>query len=217
VVERLYHDPWPGRVVLLDGNTGSGKTELLARAAARGCQVLDLEALAGHRGSLFGQVGRQASQKRFESVLAVDSLALDPSRPLLVEAESSRIGACFVPPALWKAMLAAPRIAVSATLAARVDYTLGHYANLAENREELDAVIAMLKPLAGGDAVARWQGLAAEGDLWTLVAELMEHHYDPRYAKSRRKADVTVQAERLDDAGLDALGAGIAREVERLA
>jgi tRNA 2-selenouridine synthase len=216
-VERLYHDAWPGRVVLLDGNTGSGKTELLARAAARGCQVLDLEALAGHRGSLFGHVGTQPSQKWFETQLAASSLGLDPARPLLVEAESSRIGERLVPPALWKAMLAAPRVAVSAPLAARVDYTLGHYASLAEDREELDSVIAMLKPLAGGEAVARWQTLAADGDLWTLVAELMERHYDPRYARSRGPADVTVRAERLDEAGLDALGAAIAREVERLA
>lgn len=217
VVQRLYHDTWPGRVVLLDGNTGSGKTELLARAAARGVQVLDLEGMAGHRGSLFGNVGTQPSQKWFETNLASVAVRLDPARPLLVEAESSKIGERLIPPSLWKAMRAAPRIAVAAPLPARVDYTLGHYTNLADDRQELDAVIAMLKPLAGGEAVARWRTMAAEGDLWSLVFELMERHYDPRYGKSRRSSAVTLTADRLDEAGLDRLAGDIAEAVEALA
>ena len=217
VVQRLYHDEWPGRVVLLDGYTGSGKTELLSRVAGHGAQVLDLEGLAGHRGSLFGDVGEQPSQKRFETELAVASLGLDPARPLLVEAESSRIGERLVPPALWKAMRAAPRIALSAPLPARVDYTLGAYANLAADRERLDATIASLRPLVGGEAVDRWRTLADEGELWTLVSELMERHYDPRYARSRRPAEMTVTAERLDEEGLDRTAARIAVALERLA
>ncbi len=205
VVDRLYHADWPCSVVLLDGNTGSGKTEILERAAERGAQVLDLEGLARHRGSLFGNVGEQPSQKRFETELAVASLRLDPARPLLVEAESSKIGERLVPPALWKAMRAAPRIAISAPVAARVDYTLGAYADLAGDRARLDAVVGSLKPLVGGETAARWQGLAAAGDLRTLVTELLEQHYDPRYAKSRQAAATTLSADRLDADGLDRL------------
>ena len=179
-------------------------------------QVLDLEGLARHRGSLFGDVGEQPSQKRFETVLAVASLRLDPARPLLVEAKSSKIGERLVPPALWKAMLAAPRIAVSAPLAARVDYTLAQYADLAVDRDRLDALIALLRPLVGGERVARWRGLAAEGELGLLVAELLEHHYDPRYARSRRPPTVTLEAERLDQAGLARLADRIVGTLELL-
>lgn len=216
VVGRLYDDEWPGRVALLDGYTGSGKTDLLARVAARGGQVLDLEAMAGHRGSLFGHVGEQPSQKWFETQLAVASLGLDPTRPLLIEAESSKIGERLIPPALWKAMRAAPRIAVSAPLPARVGYTLVAYSDFAEDSERLDATITTLKPLVGGEAVARWRTLAEEGDLWTLVTELMERHYDPRYANSRRAPDVTVTAERLDAEGRDRAAGGILAALEAL-
>ena len=216
VVQQLYHREWPTRVILLDGNTGSGKTEVLARVAAHGVQVLDLEGLARHRGSLFGDMGEQPSQKSFETELAVASLRLDPARPLLVEAESSRIGERLVPPALWKAMRAAPRIAVEAPLSARADYTIRAYADLADDPARLDAVVLSLKPLVGGETVERWQRLAAEGELRSLVSELMEHHYDPRYARSRQPPDAVVQAERLDDAGLDRLSGEVAAAVERM-
>ncbi|HZV83599.1 MAG TPA: tRNA 2-selenouridine(34) synthase MnmH, partial [Brevundimonas sp.] len=94
VTAGLYDGAVPHRLVLLDGPTGSGKTALLGEFAARGGQTLDLEALAAHRGSLFGAVpGGQPSQKAFETRL-YDALArLDPARPVLVEAESSKIGA----------------------------------------------------------------------------------------------------------------------------
>ncbi len=208
VVQRLYHEVWPCPVVLLDGNTGSGKTDLLARVAARGAQVVDLEGLARHRGSLFGNVGEQPSQKWFETELAVASLRLDPRRPLLVEAESSKIGERLVPPALWKAMRGAPRISISAPVSARVDYTIGAYADLAEDRCRLDSVIVALKPLAGGETVARWRSLAAEGELAQLVTELLELHYDPRYAKSRQAPTLTLSADQLDADGLDRLADG---------
>src|SRR4051812_21437901 len=103
VVERLYGEMPLPPVVLLDGSTGTGKTEVLARLAGEGVQALDLEDLAQHRGSLFGALpGRpQPSQKLFESRLLAALEALDPTRPVVVEAESSKIGELIVPPALW--------------------------------------------------------------------------------------------------------------------
>ena len=108
VTAALYDTPLAHRLVLLDGPTGAGKTEVLARLAARGVQTLDLEGLANHRGSLFGALpGGQPSQKLFESRLFDALEHLDPARPVVVEAESSRIGARVIPPALWTAMTAA--------------------------------------------------------------------------------------------------------------
>ena len=97
--------------MLLDGNTGTAKTALLQRLREAGHQVLDLEALAGHRGSLLGATAaEQPAQKGFEAALALALHRLDPARPVLVEAESSKIGRITLPPALWQAMLAADRL-----------------------------------------------------------------------------------------------------------
>ncbi len=72
VVDQVQDQPLLSRVVVLDGNTGTAKTELLALMAARGAQVIDLEGMANHRGSLFGQMpGGQPPQKAFESALGV--------------------------------------------------------------------------------------------------------------------------------------------------
>jgi tRNA 2-selenouridine synthase len=116
VQTRLYNDPLGLDLVLLDGGTGSGKTEVLQALGTRGVQVVDLEALAEHRGSLFGAPAgaEQPSQKLFESRLLAAIEALDPARPVVVEAESHKIGERMLPPALWRAMDAAPRIALRA-------------------------------------------------------------------------------------------------------
>ena len=216
VVDALYHRPWPGRVIVLDGNTGTAKTELLTRLARRGVQVLDLEGLAAHRGSVFGAVdGGQPSQKAFETALATAAAGLDPGRSLLVEAESSKIGDLLIPPALWKAMRAAPRIDVSAPVAARADYLVRAYADIVADTDQLLATLTQLKRLCGGETVERWQALGRAGLHRELAEELMQQHYDPRYAKSRGNAAAaaTVRTEAFDDASLERLAA----EVERMA
>jgi tRNA 2-selenouridine synthase len=130
VVRALYDDPFPSPVVLLDGNTGTAKTAILARLKARGAQVIDLEGLARHRGSLLGGMGGQPSQKAFETALATEVAALDPGRPVVIEAESSKVGDLIVPPAVWKAMVAAERVEVAAPVAARAEYLARAYADL---------------------------------------------------------------------------------------
>ena len=111
----LYDTPLEHRLMLIDGPTGAGKTALLGALKARGVQTLDLEALAAHRGSLFGAMpGGQPSQKAFESRLHDALSRLDPARPVAVEAESSKIGGRIVPPSLWTAMAAAPAVRIEA-------------------------------------------------------------------------------------------------------
>ncbi|MGB1034867.1 MAG: tRNA 2-selenouridine(34) synthase MnmH, partial [Primorskyibacter sp.] len=114
VKHALYDTAVPHRLVLLDGDTGTAKTALLHRLAARGVQVIDLEGLANHRGSLLGGLGPQPSQKAFESALAAALAQADPTRPVLLEAESNKIGSRIIPPTLWTAMRTAPRIEVKA-------------------------------------------------------------------------------------------------------
>jgi len=209
VVATLYDRPCPAPVMVLDGNTGTAKTALLARVAARGVQVIDLEGLARHRGSLFGACpGGQPSQKAFESALAVQVAALDPARPVLVEAESNKVGDRLIPPALWQAMCTAPRLTVAAPLPARAAYLAQAYADIAANPPALDAMLAALRQFHPRDRIADWQRMAAAGEGVALAAALMAEHYDPRYARQRARhatGGVVLETEALDPDALDRL------------
>jgi tRNA 2-selenouridine synthase len=189
VKTRLYDDEPALKLLILDGRTGSGKTEILTRLAARGIQVLDLEGLAGHRGSVFGgHFGRpQPSQKMFESRLLTALDALDPSLPIVVEAEASKVGDRMVPPTVWKAMASAPCIQLSAPLAERARYLASHYAEVVQDRAAFDAALARLPVYPGRKALAAWRVLADAGDLEALATDLVANHYDPAYDRSSRK------------------------------
>jgi tRNA 2-selenouridine synthase len=189
----LYDQPLAHRLVLLDGPTGSGKTALLAALAGRGAQTLDLEALAAHRGSLFGALpGGQPSQKAFETRLH-DALArLDPARPVLVEAESSKIGARVLPPSLWAAMSAAPVVELTVPLAARVAHIVETYVDIAADPAALDLALTRLPRHHAKAAVAEWRAMAARGEIAELAAALIEAHYDPAYRRTGRTRDRPV-------------------------
>lgn len=197
-------------VIVLDGNTGSAKTEILGLLGQRGAQVLDLEGLANHRGSLFGHMpGGQPGQKSFEGQIATALAGLDPARPLLVEAESSRIGDLALPPGLWAAMSAAPRVHIRAGLNARAAYLARAYADLGGDTARLAGVIEKLRRLHAAEVIDSWLALAATGQTEALAAELMQHHYDPRYEKHRarftRPGDCEVTADDLSPEALPAL------------
>jgi tRNA 2-selenouridine synthase len=189
VKARLYDDTSALRLVLLEGRTGSGKTEVLSRLAARGVQTLDLEALAGHRGSVFGAVAGQPqpSQKMFESRLLAALEELDPARPIVVEAEASKIGERMTPPTLWKAMGEAPRILLGAPLAARARYLAREYADVIADRPTFDAALERLPGNMSRKTLESWRAFADAGDLEALAAGLMEVHYDPAYDRAARK------------------------------
>ncbi|SHJ65655.1 tRNA 2-selenouridine synthase [Palleronia salina] len=220
VKTRLYDQPFPARVVLLDGFTGTAKTELLHLAARRGVQILDLEGLANHRGSVFGAMGGQPSQKGFETALAAQVQALDPARPVLVEAESSKVGRIIVPPALWAAMQDdAPRIRIEAPVAARAAYLERAYDDIARDADRVEDILESLVALQGRDRIDAWRALAVEGQTNALAAELMVHHYDPRYAKQAAGAQAThtLSTDRLDAQGREDLADRIAEAMDRLA
>ncbi len=220
VVAQLYEVPLASPVVVLDGNTGTAKTEVLAHLAAQGVQVIDLEGIARHRGSLFGAMaGGQPSQKGFETALAQVIARLDPARPVVVEAESSKVGNCRVPPMLWRAMQGAPRVAIAAPVAARADYLLRAYADLIEDPARLDAIISSLRAAHAGEVVQGWRRMVAQGDYRNLAADLMAQHYDPRYGKHRARNAaglIEIATESLAEGDLAGLAAKVADAVARL-
>ncbi|CUK06106.1 tRNA 2-selenouridine synthase [Ruegeria denitrificans] len=217
----LYDDPLPHRMVALDGYTGTAKTDLLAHLKARGIQVLDLEDLANHRGSLLGEMpGGQPSQKAFESALAAALCGMDPARPVVVEAESSKIGSLILPPSLWTALRVAPRIQVSAPLAARTAYLVKAYDDILSDSERLRDRLSPLRFHRGHEVVDGWLALIDAGDKPALTRALMEQHYDPAYAKSTRTrtADILARIEVavLDDTGLNAAAAQVEKLLNQL-
>ncbi|MEI4486247.1 tRNA 2-selenouridine(34) synthase MnmH [Frigidibacter sp. MR17.14] len=211
VVETLYDRPFPAPVIVLDGNTGSAKTELLNRLPGHCLQVIDLEGLANHRGSLFGAMGPQPAQKGFETRLAMAIAALDPTRPVVIEAESAKVGDCRLPPALWHALCAAPRIEIAAPLPERAAYLARAYADVSADPARLSDTLDRLRPLQPAETVDRWQALAAAGDLLPLAAELMERHYDPRYSRHRARVAVPVTPFATDSLAPEALAPLAAR------
>ena len=205
VVDALYDQPFPCPVVVLDGNTGSAKTEILNMLPGLGVQVLDLEGLARHRGSLFGAMpGGQPSQRGFESALAMQMAGLDPDRVVVVEAESSKVGNCRLPPGLWKAMVAAPRMSIVAPLAARAAYLARAYGDLSGDAVRLAGLIDLLRGMHAGEVIEGWHELAVAGEFEALAAGLMELHYDPRYDKHRARmagvgGEIVVDGLAVDD------------------
>lgn len=221
VVDYLYAAELPHRFVRLAGHTGTGKTEVLERVRARGGQVIDLEDLARHRGSLLGDLaGGQPSQKAFETRLALALQGLDPSRPVLVEAESSKIGEINLPPALWKAMQASEVVEVTAPLEARARYLARAYASVLEDGAALKRKLAPLRRFRGHEVVEGWHALIDAGEKVALCRALAAEHYDPAYAKAQRGEDARPRAvlalHDLSEEALDRLADDLARELQTI-
>ena len=220
VQARLYEQDLGLRLVLLDGGTGTGKTAVLQRLAAAGVQTLDLEDLAAHRGSLFGALpGRpQPHQKGFETALFMALRKLDPSRPVVVEAESSRIGQLMTPPALWSAMAAAPRIELTAPRAERARYLAAAYDEITADPDGLRALLARLPNRIGRARLAQFAAMVDAGAFTTFAEALMEAHYDIAYTRSSKKDQrprlATVVLQTLTDASLDEAAASVKTVVD---
>lgn len=168
------------------GETGSAKSRLLEALAARGAQVLDLERLACHRGSVLGSLpgAPQPSQKMFETRVWDALRRFEPDVPVFVEAESRKIGQLQVPESLIEAMRASPCVRIEADVAARVAFLLEDYGHFLADPAALKSQLECLAGLHGRETIDAWRALAERGDFAALVAELLVNHYDPAYRRS---------------------------------
>jgi tRNA 2-selenouridine synthase len=188
---------------VIHGPTGSGKSRLLGALKRSGAQVLDLEDLAAHRGSVLGNLPDrpQPSQKMFESLLLKELSALDASRPVFVEGESKKIGELQVPEALMSRMRASPCILLETSLETRVDLLLDEYRHFLEDRNSLDAQLDCLVALHGREKIAQWKAISNWRE---LVARLLVEHYDPAYRRSStRNFAQLAEAKKLPVASAD--------------
>jgi len=208
--------PQQFRFRVISGPTGSGKSRLLAALAAQGAQVLDLEGLAAHRGSVLGRLPdvTQPSQKRFDSLLDVALQAFDPTRPVFVEAESKKIGFVSLPDALYGRMHDSECLQLEVPLAARVEFLKRDYDFYLSEPERLVTQLGFLRNVHGKAQLEAWAAMARGGDFDALVGELLTSHYDPLYLRSQGKhytqavQPLTVPA--LDDATLQQVASQLA-------
>lgn len=212
--------PQRHRLLVISGPTGSGKTRLLQSLTRLGAQVLDLEKLASHRGSLLGALPDQTqpSQKSFESAIWYALRHFDVSRPVFVESESKRIGALCIPDALIQQMRASSCIQLHVRQNLRVTLLLEEYAHFFVLPDLLKRQLDCLAALRGRETIARWHALIDAQEWQSLFDDLLVKHYDPAYSRSlnanyvdsEQGAGYTVQD--ISIAGFDALAAQIRQE-----
>ena len=186
VVAELERLPDRARFHVICGATGSGKSRLLEALAASGAQVLDLEALAAHRGSVLGELpdAPQPSQKSFETAIWTALSQIDPSRPVYVESESRKVGNLRVPERLIERMRASRCFRLEAEQYTRVALLLEDYAHFVADPQALAQKLRCLAPLHGGARIEAWLAELARGGWQALVSDLLESHYDPAYRRS---------------------------------
>ncbi len=205
------------------GLTGSGKSRLLRALAQRGAQVLDLEALASHRGSVLGNLpGKpQPSQKMFESLVWAGLRALDPAQPAWVEAESKKIGSVRVPETLIAAMWNGECVRLETAAGLRVEMLQQEYQHFVADPALLGAQLDCLVAHYGQKQIGAWKALAAAGRWDALVRELLENHYDPAYTRSTLKHytryahGMRLEATADSDAAFDELAAHCLKAVSQ--
>ena len=171
---------------VIGGPTGSGKSELLRTLAQEGAQVLDLEQLASHRGSVLGNIPAepQPTQKAFESSIWQALRHFDPAQPVFVESESKKVGNLRVPDALMDRMRASPCIALTLSIPDRVALLMREYDHFVVDPDMLNRQLDCLLPLHGREKLGHWHAMAANGAMPQLVEELLAQHYDPAYLRS---------------------------------
>jgi len=188
VIEDLERLPGRFRWRVICGLTGTGKSRLLSALAQAGEQVLDLEDLAAHRGSVLGNLPDrpQPPQKMLDSAIWSRLRGFDAARPVFAEAESKKIGLLRVPEALLNAMWAGDVIRLEMDIPGRVSLLMEEYAHFLASPGLLADKLQLLRRLYGDAVIARWKSMA-ESQAWReLVTELLQKHYDPTYLQSTR-------------------------------
>ena len=209
VVAQLSTLPQRFQYQVVTGQTGSAKSRILERLDQLGAQVLDLEQLANHKGSVLGNIPNspQPSQKMFESRILLQLLKFNPEKMVYVEAESRKIGTLHVPDVLLEQMRQSPCIRIDASIEARVAYLIEDYAYFIEDPNNLILTIDYLKELHSNETLAHWKQLIQTKEWPLLVTELLEKHYDALYRRSQNSNYVNYEkAQTYSTADLSAKG-----------
>lgn len=167
---------------VLAGLTGSGKTEMLQNMKREGEQVLDLEKLANHKGSVFGSCGEQPSNEHFENMIAVTLRDFLPDKPIWVENESRLIGRCKIPDNIFDQMRRAPKREIVLDREERKRRLLVEYGFLPA--DDLVNAIQRLNRRMGSQLTNEAVTAVNCGDL-TRAADILLTYYDRTYKKEQ--------------------------------
>jgi tRNA 2-selenouridine synthase len=159
---------------------------VLQEAQNYGAQILDLEALAIHRGSVLGNEPNieQPSQKGFETQLWNALRSLDPSKPVLVESESKKVGGVHIPDALMEKIRNGACIELRSSAQTRVSWLIREYHHFLSDTDNFKSKLALLTAHYGKVQIAKWNEAIDAGQFPELVEELLVKHYDPSYQSS---------------------------------
>ena len=178
---------WP--LVRVGGYTGSAKTAVLEELKRAGEQIVDLEGLACHFGSAFGNLRRHAqpSSEHFRNLLAEALTPLDPNRRIWVENESRRIGKVHLPEPFYQRMIACPALEMKRSVEDRVAHLVGMYGAYEVDllREGFEAI----KSEVGGPETRDALEALDRGDL-ASAARIALAYYDRTYEHGLQKRAV---------------------------
>ncbi len=171
---------------VISGLTGAGKSRLLRHMEAAGHQVLDLEYLAAHRGSLLGDEPDQPQpgQKAFETAIGAALQRFSPEKPVWVESESRRVGRLFCPDALWEKMTTAPVMELVTPRVERARMLLEDYHHFPKAPDQLLQKLSYLTVAHGHERVGFWCDLVKKAAWLEFTESLLEAHYDPAYLRA---------------------------------
>ena len=182
------------KIILMSGKTGCAKTKILHSIAQQGGQILDLEGLANHKGSLLGKIPnlKQPSQKYFESKLFYQLKQLNLKKEVFLEAESSKIGNIHIPKTIWAKMIVSPRIEIKADIHLRSTFLVKDYEYMCKNPELINPIIFGLRKRLSKKLVDSWKELIDQKKWQELTRSFLENHYDPSYSSNTIKNDRKV-------------------------
>ena len=182
------------KITLISGKTGSAKTKILKSIENEGGQILDLEGLANHKGSLLGKIPDliQPSQKFFESLIFNKIQNLNLKDKIYIEAESSKIGNIHIPKSIWKKMIKSPRIEISANVELRAKFLVSDYDYMCNNPTLINPIIKGLKNRLSKKLFDEWTNLIDRKKWFDLTKSFLENHYDPSYSSNTIKNDRKV-------------------------
>lgn len=189
--------------IVLQGNTGTGKTMMLHELKRRGHNILDLEGCANHRGSFLGSVGigEGYSQKKFESLI-YEELKTRKGNLVLVEGESKRIGRTLIPDYIYDSMIESKRLLIESDLDVRADNIIDEYIQNENWKEETKDGLDKLERYLGKKQVDKYCEMLEQDEIKQLVKDLMKEYYDPMYEKgeARYEYEITVDANNINRA-----------------
>jgi tRNA 2-selenouridine synthase len=178
-VLRQFEKPWPFKVI--GGYTGSGKTIVLKELAKAGHPIIDLEGIAHHKGSAFGDLGepKQPTPEMFENELGIALDAVRDKEAIWIEDESRRVGDINMPLEFWKAMRTSPVYFLEVPFEERLKYITAEYGKF-KNENLVSAVMRIRKRLGGLSAKNTINYLIEEN--YTEAFRILLGYYDKYYA-----------------------------------